>query len=362
MRLSDLARGRDNNFNLIRILAAIAVLVTHGFVLATGRSDVEPLRAQLGTTLGLIAVDVFFVTSGFLVTGSLLTRRSLLDFIWARVLRIYPALILMVLLTVFALGPLFTSWPLEEYFAHRVTRLYLAKTSTLFAGVAYMLPGVFETNPYPRAVNGSLWTMPYEVRMYAILAATWALLRLLPNFTARVFQSVVLLFTALGAIGAVAVHFLLPVDPQYPRLFFMFFTGASVYVLKERLALNRAPFALCVTVLAASTLNRHAFAVAYLFTLPYIVFYLAYVPGGPVRAYNRLGDYSYGFYIYAFPVQQMVAALVPGITPGGMIALAGAATLALAALSWHGIERRALGVKSRCADATRRWFRKGVVV
>ena len=80
MKLSQLAQGRDNNFNLIRILAALAVLATHSFTLATGRPETEPLRGRLGLTIGSIAVDIFFITSGFLVTASLLNRRSIIDF------------------------------------------------------------------------------------------------------------------------------------------------------------------------------------------------------------------------------------------------------------------------------------------
>src|SRR5487761_1170379 len=109
VKLSEAARGRDNNFNLLRFLAAFAVLISHSFSLATGVSDAEPLRAAYGLTWGDIAVDVFFVTSGFLVTASLLKRRSATAFVWARVLRIFPALWLMLFLTVFGMGLALTS-------------------------------------------------------------------------------------------------------------------------------------------------------------------------------------------------------------------------------------------------------------
>lgn len=80
--LSDYTRGRDNNFNLLRLLAASLMLITHSFALSIGHGEAEPLRASLGTTWGAIAVDVFFVTSGFLVTASsLLYRRCLREFV-----------------------------------------------------------------------------------------------------------------------------------------------------------------------------------------------------------------------------------------------------------------------------------------
>ena len=111
MKLSQFAQGRDNNYNFIRFMAAVAVLVTHSFVLATGRPNTEPLRARLGLTLGSVAVDIFFITSGFLVTASLLNRRSIIDFAWARLLRIFPALLIMLLLTVFVLGVWLNAYP-----------------------------------------------------------------------------------------------------------------------------------------------------------------------------------------------------------------------------------------------------------
>ena len=162
MKLSLLSQGRDNNFNLIRAVAALGVLVTHGFALSIGTGDAEPFRESFGITLGTIAVDIFFITSGFLVTSSMLNRKRAMDFIWARVLRIFPALFAMLLITVFVLGPIFTTRSLTSYLMDHSTLTYLTKNSLLFTDIAYTLPGVFESNPYKRAVNGSLWTMPFE--------------------------------------------------------------------------------------------------------------------------------------------------------------------------------------------------------
>src|SRR6186997_3455935 len=133
MKLSNFTQGRDNNFNLIRIVAALAVLINHSFVLSAGTGDAEPLQG-LGMSLGMIAVDVFFITSGFLVTASLLTRQSAIEFIWARVLRIYPALLLMLLLTVFGLGIFFTQLPVPSYLANSLVYTYFLKCSTLITG------------------------------------------------------------------------------------------------------------------------------------------------------------------------------------------------------------------------------------
>ena len=113
--LALLAEGKDNNLNLLRMTAALVVLATHSFAVAIGTNEAEPFQNVLGMTLGTIAVDAFFLVSGFLVFGSLWRSQSVVDYAWARVLRIYPALLLMLLLVVFVVGPLLTTTSLYQY-------------------------------------------------------------------------------------------------------------------------------------------------------------------------------------------------------------------------------------------------------
>ena len=111
-----------------------------------------------------------------------------MEFLWARALRIYPALVVMVLLTVFGLGLFFTNLPLASYFSKLETYRYLLKNTTLVTGVTYSLPGVFETVPAKGAINGSLWTMPFEIWMYLTLACAWLLSKLVSNAGLRAFK------------------------------------------------------------------------------------------------------------------------------------------------------------------------------
>lgn len=355
MKLSRFTQGRDNNFNLIRIVAALAVLITHSFALAIGTADAEPFRDSLGMTMGAIAVDVFFIASGFLVTASLLARQSAIEFIWARALRILPALLIMLLLTIFGLGVFFTSLPLPSYLANSMTYIYFVKCATLITGVKYNLPGVFEGNPYKNAVNGSLWTMPYEIRMYAILVVAWLALRIAKEHRLTTFRLAIVACTIISGVLVVARHFYLPAEGHFAQLFFMFFTGAAFYILKEHIILSRTIFWLLMIVLLSSVMvNKHAFFVVYVLTIAYILFYIAYIPSGLIRKYNQVGDYSYGVYIYAFPVQQSVAALIPGVSVLSMLSISATVTLLLAALSWHLLEQRALGMKRLCVDHTKK--------
>ena len=361
MKLSNFTQGRDNNFNLIRIVASLAVLTTHSFALAIGTSAAEPFRGSLGMTMGSIAVDVFFVTSGFLITASLLTRHSFIEFLWARFLRIFPALLIMLLVTVFGLGVFFTSRSLSAYLADSQTYVYLLKCTTVVTGVAYNLPGVFDDNPFKNAVNGSLWSLPYEIRMYGILAVVWATFRITKRVSVRTFGPAIVTVAVTAGVFVVARHFYLPSDDQFATLFFMFFSGAAFYVLKDHITLSRSCFWLCVIALLSSAMvNTQTFFVVYVLTMAYTVLYVAYIPSGLVRKYNQVGDYSYGVYIYAFPVQQSVVALVPGVSVLSLLVISAFATVLFAALSWHLLERRALGLKGIYVGYTRRILTYGL--
>lgn len=354
--LDDFVGGRDNNFNLIRFIAASAVLFSHSFALSSGDRRSEPLSQSLGITFGTIAVDVFFLTSGFLITASLLARRNVPSFAFARILRIYPALITAVVLTVAVIGLGFTSLAPTEFFSNPQTWAYLARNATLVTGVAHTLPGALEHNPWPHAVNASLWTLPYELAMYTLLALVWLAIASIRASHDRWFRL---------AVSAIALLAMLIVLGQFDvpakngiRLTAMFFTGASFYLFRQSIPMDARLFALSGLALVASTLDRAAFSVIYPLALPYAVFCAAYLPGGVLRQFNRLGDYSYGVYVYAFPVQQMLAASIVGITALPMLCLSFTTTLMLAIGSWHFVEKRALRWKTGRA-AVQPTFRQG---
>src|ERR1700722_5394146 len=163
------AGGRDNNFNLLRILAAIAVLVSHAHPIAFGQGTTEPLEDLLGMSLGTLAVLTFFAISGYFISQSFQNKRSALEFAIARGLRVFPGLLVVLLLTVFLLGPIFTELDLVEYFSNRETILYIPRNLRLWP-LQYDLPGVFDKNPLPKAINGSLWSLAYEVACYVMVA------------------------------------------------------------------------------------------------------------------------------------------------------------------------------------------------
>jgi peptidoglycan/LPS O-acetylase OafA/YrhL len=347
MLLSKYTASRDNNFNLIRFLAASLVLISHSYPIILGLGAQEPLVQSLGISLGSIAVDVFFIASGFFIAASFNYKSSLKSFVMARLLRIYPALIVTVLLSTFVLGLYFTSLTFNEYLSNNQTYRYLLKNITLISGVEYYLPEVFKQNPYPNAVNGSLWTLPYEIKMYCFMMMFISLFSLIERKMKSAGLAGVLIIglTFFALITYILNHFYSFYEGQSLKLFTMFFMGSAFFYLKERVSI-RSKFGIPVIIaFGIAMLSKDIFFVIYTLLLPYLVFYLAYIPAGKIRSFNKLGDYSYGIYIYAFPIQQMVAALIPNCGIYQMISLSFLGTIIMAYLSWHLIEERALKLK-----------------
>lgn len=348
MLLAELATGRDNNFNLIRFIAASLVLYSHSYPLAMGYGYPEPLGASLGTSWGSIAVDVFFVASGFFIAASFDLKKSFKSFVAARVLRIYPALIVTTLLTVFVLGPIFTNMSLLGYFSDYHWFQYLIKNSLIITGIEYNLPGVFVNNPYPQAVNGSLWTLPYEIKMYFLLVLFFSLFSFIKrksNTSWNVSKTFFITLTSFALALHLNNHFLGFYTGQSLKLFTMFFMGSCFYFLQDKIVINSKIGLTLIAVLLVASINKDIFFATYTLFLAYIVFYLAYIPKGLIRKFNVFGDYSYGIYIYAFPIQQVIASLWPNCSIFEMMGLSFIFTVIAAYISWHLVEERSLNLK-----------------
>lgn len=345
--LATYGASRDNNFNLLRFVAATLVLVSHSYALCTGSAAAEPFRQSLGISLGGLAVDIFFAASGFLVTGSLLARRRLADFVASRFLRIYPGLWLALLLTIVFVCWQVTELSAREFLVEPQTWKHLFKNAVMLSGVDYRLPGAFLHDPWPEAVNGSLWTLPYELRMYLLLAGLWLVAQCLRVDTTRWVSRVCVLLGALGlALGA---YFTITgTESKLILLGGMFFSGAALRVLQDRVPLSgRLALMLAVALFVAAFWGPRAFGLVYRLALPYLVLWCAYVPDGLIRRFNVFGDYSYGIYIYAFPIQQALIGYWRGISPNELTVMAFGCVLPLAVLSWHFVEKRALALKRR---------------
>jgi peptidoglycan/LPS O-acetylase OafA/YrhL len=337
-----LAHGRDNNFNLIRMLAASAVVVSHSFPLPQGHWT-EPF-INMGFTLGGAAVAVFFALSGFLIFKSFERRPSIVEFAVARILRIVPALAVVAILTAFVVGPLFTRLPLADYFGDRHSWQYVPQVLSL-RWLPGSLPGLFELNPRPQA-NGPLWTLYYEVACYICLGLAGLVGMLKPRY----FPFLLLLYAAAYVI------LLRQTGPRqadawnYAYLSLPFAVGMIVYRYRGAVP---AHFGLVVALGLAAAAATYCDVLGpelRLVALAYLALWAARAESPILLRYNRLGDYSYGVYIYGWPIQQMAVSLYPDIHPLLLIAVALPAATLCGAISWYFIERPALTRKDEASE------------
>lgn len=340
-----------NCFDLLRALAAWAVLYSHSYPLL----GLKAPQLVTGWDLGNLAVAFFFSISGFLVCQSWGRDPQLLRFATRRALRVLPGLIIALLFTAFVIGPAFTTETFQAYFARSEVWLYMPKALQL----AYTprLPGVFEHNAFAYQNNGSLWTLRYEVSMYACLALLGFLL---PKQMLKPACATLLAGFAFGwwlhATGyGSAVAFANGLSSEWFCLLGVFFFAGSCL----RLYFNKVPLSLAAAVLmlAASAMvpNPTLTVMVLWVAVPYAAIALAYRLPQVLQKLNG-SDYSYGIYIYAFPIQQAVAQTLPGAAEQRMlfVALTTAATLACAVLSWHFVEAPALAMKDRLIRPGRR--------
>jgi len=329
---------QDNRFDILRLLAAWLVLLSHCFPLGA-RPKSEPMMSTLGfDTLGGVGVGIFFVLSGYLVTLSLERSPHLLEFARRRVLRIYPGLIAICLVCVFVLGPLLTSWPTATYWRHPVTLQYLW-TATAW-DIHYPLPGVFANNPMS-AINGSLWSLPYEITCYLVLAG----LSLLPGaLKVKVSLAAMVLAAMLLARPPSLDPFalFLQLDYYHAKLGLLFALGAVYACWRAHM---RPMLWHALPMLVAALLLPHGVwqLLLYVMGLGTLTLWLALVGTWLPRVPPRMGDWSYGAYLYGFPVQQVLAHFKwHEISFVGYVVACTVITFALAGLSWHLVEKQAL--------------------
>lgn len=344
----NIAPGTDNNFNLIRMLAACSVVFSHSYVLVSGDPASEPLTYVLGISLGHLAVDVFFIASGFLISGSLFRRSSIREFLWARALRVFPGLWVMLLLTVLVFGPLVSALPGRYYFSEWGTWKYLIKNAILIFNASYSLPGVFENIPYSFAVNGSLWSLPIEIRMYLLLAVLWFTLGLLKRQSTDQLKWVVWIIVITSMATLMYYNAQGEQINHNVRLAAVFFCGVLLQIYKSFIRVSsKVALLLFALLVAAWCYSQSLFLIVYYVSLPYLIIYIAYCQVSWVSRLKMKDDISYGIYIYSFPIQQLLILKFVNITPGIMFSVSLALTAPLAFVSWRLIEEKCIQLKRK---------------
>lgn len=349
--------ARDNNFNLLRFLAALAVIYDHSFTVVHGM-EVKWLIHTISTShFGWYAVNMFFILSGFLITKSWLARKDIVVFAVARGLRLFPALILGAVLTAFVLGPILAACTVPHYFSEKEAWLYVPFTATLISP-SEPLPHLFEALPADMIVNNPLWTLRYEAISYMALAGL-GIAGLLRSRT-RAILSVALVVAAYLTVTLLTdwrdySGFL----DSLMRFWLCFFLGVAAYILSDRITF-RLPLAAALGLIVLAAYNTPLFELTFHIALTYAVLWFGFVPGGILRRFNRIGDYSYGLYIFAWPLQQTAVLLAPDLSPHQVFLTVTPVVAGIAALSWHFVEKPALRSQGRVMGLIQRttdWWR-----
>jgi peptidoglycan/LPS O-acetylase OafA/YrhL len=333
MYLNEVLKREGNNFDIFRLAAALAVIVGHAYAIAPQ----PPLQDGVLGILhfdysGSLAVKFFFFLSGLLVTNSIISRPNPFHFLTKRAFRIFPGLLVCLLISVFIIGPLFTKLTLSEYFTNSDTWRYLYKNIFLM-DMIWRLPGVFTESPY--GLNGSLWTLPHEVLCYIYLAVFFGLALLQNKIVSNIFFISVII--AAFVLPQFLPHFFYQ-NPEARLLPGCFAMGALIANNKSIILVNLQGAALLwvlMFLLKSSAAYQFLFYVAFFYSILYISS-LPFV----VQKLKLPFDASYGVYIYGFMIQQCIHALFPGLgVHGNQIVSAGIA-VGMGILSWYFVEKR----------------------
>jgi len=340
----------QNSFTFVRMSLAVLVIFSHCYRL--GGFDQEPLLtfSHNQSSFGSLAVDCFFIISGLFVVESFIASHSVWRYLWKRVLRIFPAYWVCLMTTAFVFG-------LIVYYFERGNFCYFQTVENnplRYVGANWFLiirqrgiANLFATNPYSLDFNGSLWILKYQALCYLSLVLIG--FKSMPKYRRQVFLGLFLFFWWANIFEANIKDIASAIAPEVqalgvPNVFVYFLAGSVFFLYVENIPLKRNLF-ICLVVAAVLGLRMGLHNVVGPVALPYILLYLG--KKLPLGKISKWGDYSYGIYIYAFPIQQTLVFF--GINRYGILGyftLSVLITLPLAIMSWRLIEKPCLGLKA----------------
>jgi peptidoglycan/LPS O-acetylase OafA/YrhL len=343
-----------NNFDFVRLAMAVLVIFSHSFPLATGR--------QLGelpddASLGRLALAVFFTVSGYLIAMSWDRSSGVTDFLCRRVLRIYPGFLVAFFISSYLIAPFVTAHAADLFRPRKLA------ASVVYAAALHDPKQVeaFASNPYPRILNGSLWTIHYEFGCYLLIALLGALglLRRRPvvGLLLMTWSADVLIHRGLLQIGLVEqslqthkpVGVLIGELAWWPRFLSWFLAGSCFYCWRDFVRYIPGLTLTAMAGLAATLIGGHGWIFVWPFAVPYVTFWFAFHPRLNLHRTVEVlgGDYSYGTYLYAFVIQQLIVMRVPGIQPLMLFLLAAPLSVLAGLASWFCVERHFMRLKGR---------------
>lgn len=351
--LGEVSEGRDNNFDFLRFLLAVFVLFYHCYPILYGLAPRHGPAETVADICGGVAVPFFFVISGFLVTRSWLVDPRPLDFLQKRALRIYPGFLAASLFCALVVGPLGAADGAAYW--HDFQPVKFARWALVLVGP--YIPTIFVSLPMAAGVNGSFWTLRYEGYCYLFVLA----LGLLGLFRRRAaILAAFLVLYALRAAQTLTGHVFFP-DRElhllgnlsaWSSLLLYFLAGMLLMLYRDVIPYSRALFLACLGALVLCGLGLGHWEVGLPVCGSYALLCLAFRRRLGVQRFARWGDFSYGLYLYAFPIQQLlVLFLGKRLSVPTLFLSAFLLTLGVAVLSWYAVERPCLRLKRRSSRA-----------
>jgi peptidoglycan/LPS O-acetylase OafA/YrhL len=333
----------DNNYDLLRVALALMVIVSHATPVAFGLGAREPLSSLLpGFSLGAIAVGGFFAISGYLVTASWSKSRPF-KYLQKRSARILPGFVVACAIT----AALACATSLKRTESLHCTDWWrvVVTTITLRRPVVCL---AYTLNPYPSETNASLWTIKYEVACYiaTVFLGSAGLL------SAKRRYAVLSLFIGSSIASLILGSSSLVNTPlcYAVQLGTFYAAGMTVYCFRDVLPRSRALTALSFVLLALSSQSRHLLTFALPSAGVYLLFRFVYADRVFAPALRtRVGDLSYGLYLYGWPIEQGLVATfgVRALNSWFLAAVSILVCLPIAYLSWHCVERPFLSMIPR---------------
>ncbi len=300
MKLCDVTKGRNNNLDLIRFIAAMMVIFSHAFPLSLGvrgGKDYLSMITRSQISFGGLAVSIFFFYGGFLICKSAHRLQSAKKYFKARMIRIFPSLVVVIVCTTFLIGPILSVLSIREYFTNPFTYQYLLNSILI---LVHDLPGVFENNIYGTTVNGSLWTLPVEFVGYILCFFMMKMNLLKSKYLKWIVPIFILVHITISYLSSSQTL----VSSVWTATA-MFFIGMLYDIYQDKICLSKRIVIINIILLLFSIWLK-ILNITMPFFLSYILIYLGYGTNIKFSNFARYGEISYGIYLCGFPIQQIV--------------------------------------------------------
>lgn len=327
-----------NNVNVIRLIAAYGVLIAHTLPIKYGSSELPILGLFRSGYLGHYSVLAFFFLSGYLIVQSFQHAKSVTQFFEARALRIYPEHIASAVFCLLIIGPWVTTLPLQEYFMNPQILKFLK--AVLLVG-SDNLPGVFPEGHFGGAVNGSMWSLIHEIKLYIIIGIAGFLYILRPS-SIRAVTLLVLFILIPIRYGQWSLDNLDEVRRDMCMLYAAFIVGGLFLHFRPRI-----PFFWPILIVFWGLFAASHSAYFFLAGFCYSLYYVAFNPALYLHRFNFKNDFSYGVYLFAWPIQQTIIHFYPQIETWAYFVIASSLTTVMASFSWFFVGKPALTLKKR---------------